>query len=425
MSGLFKHLTVVLVLVSWSISLSGQPYHFEGEVRDKATFSPLSYVSIGFTGSRMGCVTDDQGKFSIDIDTLPVNMIVTHIGYKAQRIWFDQPAGALSILLEPSSTMLKEVEIVGNEKPLPFTRNEKFSVLDYEIDNNLVYILVFRHNLSNSILLCETLAGDTVAKSGVLPFRPVSLFTDCLGFMHILSADSVYQVCFLRDSIGLCYAYGMQKFTETLKKCVASTDDRMFFQEEIMFGLVVNFYYIDRKTNQKKYITSSADNEMLNTLYRNPSDSYFLSTDTIPDGDFDEFVEYAWVRKILYEPNASVMHRVGDTLCLFNTADGTIGNYDLKGDFLGATDLNFDGMNQRYWTREIYVDPAGKALYTSFLKYGTMKIYRIDMVSGTLHLALITSHAFPEKPRVYNNYLYYMYNVPGEGDTKQLYRQRL
>jgi hypothetical protein len=52
-------------------------------------------------------------------------------------------------------------------------------------------------------------------------------------------------------------------------------------------------------------------------------------------------------------------------------------------------------------------------------------LYRIDMNSGDLHRILAIQHPFPEKIKVYNDQLYYLYNVMGDPDNKTLYRQNL
>ena len=86
----------ICVLMLAVQSLSAQKYPVEGKIQDKLTFMPLSNVNISFTGSRMGCTTDAEGLFSIDLDTMPVNMIISHVGYKTRRIWLTKPEGAFS-----------------------------------------------------------------------------------------------------------------------------------------------------------------------------------------------------------------------------------------------------------------------------------------------------------------------------------------
>jgi hypothetical protein len=414
----------ICVLMLTALSLYAQKYPVEGKIQDKITFMPLSNVNISFTGSRMGCITDAEGLFSIDLDTLPVNMIISHVGYKTMRIWLTKPAGPFNILLEPSVTMLSEVEITGKNEPRIFFKDEKYAVLDYEIDNNLVYLLIFRFHIARSSLLCLTLAGDTIATSSVLPFKPIELFHDCLGYIHVLSQDSAYQVYFNSDTLELFYASDIKKFNETVLRCAASTDERMFFREESWDKLTVRFFHVHRQTKQMAYMASSSDKEKLKILYKNPMDLYLFMSDTLPCS-IGDIVEYVYIRKILYKPNASVMHRIGDTLCVFNTIDGSLELYDLEGRYISRQLMPLAEIGESSWTKEIYIDPVAKRSYTSSLKNGTLTLYRIDITSGSLSRVLSTSHAFPENLKVYNDHLYYLYDVPGEGDNKHLFKQKL
>jgi len=419
-----KHTILSLILMTMSMVLSAQKYHVEGEILDKATFTSMSNVNISFTGSRLGFTTDEKGRFSFDLDTLPVNMIISHVGYKTKRIWLDKPSGRIAILLESSATMLREVEIRGINEPRPFFKDDKYAVLDYQIDNDLVYLLIFRFHIAKSLLLCKTFSGDTIASSAILPFTPVELFLDCLGCLHLLSLDSAYQVYFDRDTLKLCYAFDIQKFDATVRKCVASTDKRMFFREESWHQQTVRFFYVDRNTKERMYMASASDEEKIKMLYKNPMDYFFLITDSIPD-NFDYLPEYVYVKKILYKPNASVMHRIGDTLCVFSTTDGILELYNLSGGFINKQVMPIKEMGEGLWTKEIYIDPVAKLSYTSFTRNGILTLFRIDLNSGVVSRALSTIHAFPQKLKVYHDHLFYLYDVPGEGDNKHLFKQKL
>lgn len=52
-------------------------------------------------------------------------------------------------------------------------------------------------------------------------------------------------------------------------------------------------------------------------------------------------------------------------------------------------------------------------------------MYRINLNTGELKLMLGAEHGYPQKVRVHKNYLYYLYETPGGGDNRLLYRQKL
>jgi hypothetical protein len=415
---------MALILLISGLSLQAQEHTFDGVVRDKITQKGIPNVNITFPGSTIGCITGPEGGFSFVLDTLPVNMIVSHVGYKMYRLWLEEPAGPFTILLEPSYTLLQEVEIKGITEPQPFFKEDKYAVLDYEVDRDLVYLLIYRFRLSKAELLCMSIYGDTVAPPLKLHFKPASLFYDCLGYVHVLTKDSAYQVTLGRDSLYLSYVYDIEKYNSTLKDCVASTDDFLFFRRESRDHLTIDFFKIDRRTKQRQHFTTSADMEKLKILYDNPGDYYYLVSNRIPDGR-ENLVNYVWIKKILYKPNVTVMSKIKNTLCLFNTTDGTLSFYNLDGLFLNKVEIPIEDKGEGLWTKEIYIDQAAGLAYTSFLKGGVMTVFRIDLTTGDLERVNRTAHIFPQMVKVHNHHLYYLYDVPGESDNLHLMKQKM
>jgi len=146
--------------------------------------------------------------------------------------------------------------------------------------------------------------------------------------------------------------------------------------------------------------------------------------DTIP-GDAGQAAEWHWVKKILYKNNKSTLHRIDDFICVFNTADYTLSLYTLTGEFSSKLKMPIEKIDDGKWTSEIYIDNVENKAYTSFRKGELYTIYRIDLNTGELKRKLTTDHEFPQKIRIHNNFLFYLYTIPGKGDNKHLYRQKL
>lgn len=422
MTSITKQLIIFLILTCCSTITVAQKQHFYGQIQDKVTHAGISDANISITGTKSGCTTDKDGEFSFYHDAFPVIIVVSHLGYETQQIRLDQPTSGLTILLKPVASMLQEVEIKAKNKPEIYYKDDQYSVLDYEVDSGLVYLLIYKFRLAKSQLLCKSMKGDTVACSGTLPFKPTGLFLDCLGCMHILSRDSAYQIYLKQDSLILSYVFDIKRFNSTLSDCVASTDEWLIFRKESFGCQVVDFYSINRKTSQKQYFASSRDETNISMLRKNPAEYYFLSLDTLPDGN-ENLIQYAWVKKILYKPNASVLHKIGDTICVFNTTNGNIDLYDSGGNFISGLTITFREKDEGDWTKEIYIDQFAHVPYTSFLKNGKLTFYQIDLYTGELKYTLTTEHIFPGKARIHDNALFYLYDLPGVGDNKHLFSQ--
>jgi hypothetical protein len=380
---------IVLVMICLGNALEAQEIQVYGTVQDSETLDGISYANISFPGSKTGCSSYLKGEFSVTPDTIPTYMIVSHLGYETQRIWLENTSGALNILMKPVAKMLQEVEIKSNREPVPFFKDEQYAVLDYEVDNTLVYLLIYRYRLAKSELICMADNGDTIACSRQLRFRPIGLFADCLGYIHVLSEDSSYQVFLKKDTIVFPHKYDINKFRSTLSNCVASTDDQLFFREESPDHQVINFFYVNRESKQKQYLASVIDEEGLNMLRKNPYDYYLFMMDTLPASNL-EMEEYSLVKNLLYRPNTSVLEKTGDTLAIFNTTDGSFNLYDLNGKFISGANMPVGNISGEKWTGEICIDQITHLPYTYFIKNGRFIIYRIDLKTGDLTRVLLT-----------------------------------
>jgi hypothetical protein len=411
-----------LVLVMKCSFLEAQKPDVSGMVQDSESFEAIPYANISFTGTRLGCSTNLEGEFSVVLDTLPVYMIISHLGYETQRIWLENTSAGLNILMKPVVKLLTEVEIKSENTPVPFFKDEHYAVLDYEVDNSLVYLLIYRYRMAKSELICMTDDGDTIAITGLLGFKPTGLFADCLGYIHVLSADSAYQVFLGKDMMTFPHKASIRKFHSTMSNCVASTSDLLYFREESPDHLKVNFFWVNRKNKLKRYLASTTDQEKLNLLRNNSYDYYLLVMDTLPNTDA-EMIEWVWANKILYKPNLSVLEKIGDSLVIFNTTDGAVDLYSLDGMYLSGSKIPIQRKSDEKWSSEILIDQITHIPYTYFVKHGRFIVYRIDLASGELSRKLTTGHVFPQKLRIHGNSIFYLYNLPGTDDNKHLFKQ--
>lgn len=104
--------------------------------------------------------------------------------------------------------------------------------------------------LAKPQLLCLTIYGDTIARSHAFPFKPTGLFLDCLGYLHVLSRDSAYQVYTRGNKALIAYSSGLERFKSVMSNCVTSTEKYLFFRWESKDKLSIDFYGINRKTKQ-------------------------------------------------------------------------------------------------------------------------------------------------------------------------------
>ena len=392
--------------------------------------APLANVNISFEGSKLGSATDQQGAFSFYIDTIPIFMKVSHLGFKTKRILLDGTSNSMTLYMETEIHELKEVEIRAN-KIESFFKSEHFTLRDYEIDSGFVYLLVYRNRVSKEELICKNLKGDTVARSGILYFTPASLLKDCLGYLHVVGKDSVFQVYRNDRDLWMIHAVGMDKFNDVLSNCVASTDQVLFFKKMFNLDQGVQYYGIDRISKERHELTQVLDEKKAKMLRRNPEDAWSLISsqpDYIPNElplFRKEFNEWSFTHKILYRPVKSALYIINKFVCIFDIPAKQLEFYDTVGNFSYKLKINIEEIKDGRWSGDIFLDESQSKVYTTFLKSTGTGLYRIDLNTGDLHKILNLIHPYPQKIRIYEDQVYYMYDILGDPDNKTLYRQSL
>lgn len=405
-------------------ALAQDQYKFYyGKVIDQVTKRPLGSVNLSVRNTRQGTATGRNGEFSFFTDSIPATLVVSSIGYVTKEILLDETSFSLTIYLLPQVKELAEVEITAYQNE-PFYRDDHYAVRDYEIDSGLVYLLVFRTRLLNAELICKNTKGDTVARSEVLRFMPNHLFRDCMGYMHVLSNDSGFQIFRDGERLELIHPVSLKKFDDVLKNCVASTPETFYFQKVVDHGLGVEYFGINRKTLARNTISNVVDEKRMKMLRRNEGDAGLLWTTRQPDSH-EDFVNWNYIHKILYRPIKTALYQIGSYICIFNTPERQMEFYDMEGNYSYKLALQTGLVEDGRWTAEILVDKYTGKVYTLFLRNGVCSLYRIDLNTGLLNKMLSMIYPFPSKVRVYKGFAYYLYDVPGSPDNKMLFRQRL
>ena len=423
-----NRLTLIFLLVMMNLLVSNQlnaqrnPKFFYGTVTDDATRRPVTGANLKVEGSKVGTTTDKKGAFSFFIDSIPATLTISYIGYKTKSVILDETSYSLSLYISRTPIELEEVEIAAKAIE-PFFQSERFTVLDYDIDSNQVWLLIYRQRISNAQLICKDIYGDTLATSAPFSFKPTRLFRDCIGTLHVLGRDSGFQVFMNEGMITFIHPVKMKKFDMVLKNCVAASEEFLFFRRETENGLSVEFFGIDRKTLNRQNLSVVGDEEKLKMKRRNRDDALLLGRDKPPDSR-EDFVTWNYVHKILYRPVSASLFILGGFTWIFNTPEMQAECYDAGGNFSGKIKLKTDQPGLGRWTKDVLTDLTDGKVFTTYIRNGRYSLYEIDLNTGALKHRVDLEHLFPEKIKVYNGWVYYLYDVDSSADNKVLYRQK-
>lgn len=94
-----------------TITAFAQNTTLAGSVQNAKTQETLSAVSVTIKGGSTGTYTDDKGIFKIDVEKLPVTLLVTSVGYEMREVKVTSASLPVNVQMTPSTALGQEVVI--------------------------------------------------------------------------------------------------------------------------------------------------------------------------------------------------------------------------------------------------------------------------------------------------------------------------
>ena len=434
-------LTILFLLFNFVVFT--QPFIFKGIVKDEQTLKPIPGVNIKVYGTTKGTATDNTGRFSINIDKIPVPMIFSCIGYENEFYKVTGiPKTPVEFLLRSKTYTLKEVNITSKNYSYLF-KNRDYSVFDYELMDDNVLLLIFRTLLKQSELVLLDRSGDTLAVSKLPEVPPSRLFKDFLSNIHYFSKnDYAYQCSFNKASndVDFLYKTTVDSVEKLLKPFLFNIGGRLYFQESLAdnFGTAIGYYekgngkkYIRQVINQKKITEYKDDQEFYNSWNDFVSGGRFVDAD-----DIENDMAAPRTEGELFGKNEARAHSFeffnmiypvfktrDNTIAFFNFSDDVLELMNKDGRMMNAVPISFHhepvatpdttGSVRLYesgwrWGNTILVDELNRDMYTAYLKAGMVRIHKIDLRTGNLNKGTLIPFPFPEKIEIYDGVAYFL-----------------
>ena len=100
-------LSLFLSVVAW-----GQ-VSVVGNVLDGETGEPMFAASVIVDGTSNGVTTSFDGRFNLNVSSLPVTLNVSFIGYTLQQVRVTKPNQRIQVKLLGDQVLIEEAEVVG------------------------------------------------------------------------------------------------------------------------------------------------------------------------------------------------------------------------------------------------------------------------------------------------------------------------
>ena len=414
-----KKLLLIIILLKCSVAFSQQENTVKGiclDDRNKA----LENVGIYSIDSTLLAVSDEQGRFVLFSSKEGDSIFASHLAYEnVSHIVIKQDfTNGLVIKMDVFSTMLPEVEIVGNIPRVAYD-NKVISIEDYEINEKGIYIIAKRRR--NAALLHLDFYCDTL-KEIKISNRFYNLFKDVYGEMHLVSDKEVWQVghLMLNDKfmeMRLLYHSTLDNFLKSFSNVACATDSVIVTGQYFFYNTELYYYFY------------KTDGSKIPNLLRHVVDKEGreLAINMSKFGGFDRAGDL--FQRPIYNP----IFKTDSTLVLFAFDEDKTIIYNHLGEYIDEKPLGFHRYKHwsgkmkviQKWNKKVILDEATSTFYTTFIYDGITTIKKIDVDEGTAEtVSVLGVFPFIENMRIHNGKAYFLF-ADDNSRNKRLYEVKL
>lgn len=382
-------------------SVSQEQFFISGHVVDILSKQPIEGVNVNIVDSGNGTSTDSAGFFLIKTKLTNFELRISHISYQTSILVFDvdKLPGKINIQLIPKSFELSEVIIEAD-------RQYAYSVVDFNfIDTNILILATKLKSYTYELSLINE-SFDTIAKLINLPGnRQGSIFKDFMGNCHLLLNDSAYQVFISDKQIHLVYPVHIDRFNELMGNCLYETSKHLVFKRPTQNKYSYSYYAVNKEDfGVKEFILHldekkmNALNDELNFIDQNP--------DAFPS-IAGKALAVMYAKKIAFKPSENYLDKIGDTVYYFNHSEALLETFSENLEVQKEIDISYH--LKRSWESSIIIDKKCNKAYTIFTSGMKYQIHEINLQQGTTEPKKTIPLLFPEKLKINNGYVYFLY----------------
>ena len=439
---------ILLLLLLFSTSnLFAQKKIVTGFVLDEETNKPVENVQIMVPGSSFKHFTDQRGFFKIPVNNLPVKLQISHLAYFEKQVVVTGNKSTVKVLLTKRPVMLDETEIVSEKYKVYKERHN--SIMDYDFLGDSILLLVQQGNTSRYELILTNENLKPVCKKELKDMKPpFRLFRDCMENCQLITDDKVYQIYFNGKDLFLIYPESYERFSELLKNCLFETSDFLAFKNnfsddplDVKYASIdpgdfysnaehdlwkQSFYVIYKRTHEKKYIDFINEWKKKTESFNYAYDLYMTSLRLARSGmaarppqrqlgDILRLNEMTWAKPAYQD--IKLLH---DTIYYFNHLNSRIDIYSEKLQLMDTVSISYH--QKKNWKETILADEKTGKAYTLFTSGAKLDLYEIDLKKGDIRRVFTIDKPFPEKIKIHNGFLYFIYNdVTNTWEKKMLF----
>ena len=389
-----------------------------GHVIDIITKQAVENANIFIKDAETGTTSDSSGFFYFETDLNNFELTISHISYQTNILQFDltEIKKPLTIQLTPKSFELSEAVITAK-------RQYKYSVIDFHFIDTNILLLATKHKNNAYELSLISESFDTIAKLTHLPAnRQGSIYKDCMGNCHVILKDSAYQVLIENGQIQFIYAIHIDRFYELMENCLCATEKYLVFKKPALNPFLNTYFAVEKESHEVIEFISDLQNERMYAL--NDELKFITEHPEAFPSAAGRSLAIMYAKQIAFKPMYSYVDIIGDTIYFFNHGNDQLELFSEK--FEHQKDVDIDYHLKDHWKPIIIIDKSDHKAYTIFTSGVKYQVHEIDLQNGATEMKQLIPLAYPEKLKINNGYVYFLYKEIGNvWAKKELYRLKI
>ena len=419
--------TLLFLLIN-AFAFGQMPQRILGNVVDSVGAPlPFAHVELGKTGKHY--LTDETGYFQIEDAEVPVELRIYSRGFETHTIRIDSGFVKDSVIDLNNIVLYQDLSVLGT-----FTLTEDgievlhhipgTIIMDYDFIETFDLLLV---NTKKDYDIRIVDRSEKIVSKVPLHFKPENLFHDCLGNIHVVGRDSVYQIYVQENTLNTMVPITRKAFEEFLEPCVAEINSTLYFREYGQHNQSVVYFTVSGKSDVQvlHHITDTekalfADYFYLTKIAGRNSNGLIMESRGNAREFFDNQQFYRFtILNHTYHP----LFQQSDSILIFDHYHNSILFFHNE-EPVNSVDISYHLSNN--WNQAIIQDAVKHQYYSVDIKNGIFILNLLDLETGKIvDMFPLTDQTFPENIKVHNGQVYYLYKTREDFTQVKLFRRRL
>lgn len=426
-------LIVIFILVALQSRAQQTELILKGKILDE-TGSPLPYAKVSEMQTKNATLTNQRGVFYLTIPADQTDLRISYIGYLTMdtTLIFNSTGNDTVYASFKMFPALHEFDVVNitSEPYQKVFETTNLNILDYSFfGQNILLIVNSRENYQIRLLDMQ----EKLLTKQNLNFRPYGFVKDCLGILYIVSDDSLYPVHFDSEQFSFPDAIPVYDYITFIKPCVAANENYFFLEYVSNYGQTIEYFSQRKADDLYLYLRVINDPVVTNDVVSmglalgEPYPAGVLMGEISERELKDNRVKFqaeTFFKNVMTNPVYSPLIKTTNAIYIFDHLADTCFVISHNSELLRQFKIDYHLSPE--WAAKLITDESGEKIYALHQLNGIHRISEINLESGELKKSTeLSDHTYPEKIKIKDGYVFYLYHPRDNGGFSKLYRVAL